>query len=54
MDRQIKKSENKFAELVNKNLMFNKNVLAKKALTLAVSTSKTVKAPFMFSLFNLK
>ena len=35
MDRQIKKSENKFAELVNKNLMFNKNVLAKKALTLA-------------------
>ena len=53
MDRQIKKSANKFAEIANTNSMFNKNVLAKKALTLAASTSKTVKAPFMFSLFNL-
>ena len=44
MDRQIKKSANKFAEIVNTNSMFNKNVSAKEA----VSTHKKVKAPFIF------
>ena len=38
MDRQIKKSANKFAEIANTNSMFNKNVSAKEAVVKVIYT----------------
>ena len=42
MDRQIKKSANKFAEIANTNSMFNENVWAKEAVVWNIFVSPLV------------